>query len=103
MAAIGMGPLAVGRYRYWAVPLLRLPPDPYSPAFVQLRELTDTRQGLAKRLDALEDKTEIAGDASTTPSAAIRAVSSSRFLKRCASWPHRLNRRRPSGRWVHHA
>ena len=59
MAAIGMGPLAVGRYRYWAVPLLRLPPDPYSPAFVQLRELADTHQGLAKRLDALEDKTEL--------------------------------------------
>ena len=27
-------------------------------AFVQLRELANTHQGLAKRLDALEDKTE---------------------------------------------
>lgn len=66
-------------------------------AFVQLRELANTHQGLAKRLDALEDKTEALAMSHDTFSRK-RAISSSRFLKRCGNWPHRLSHRhRPSG------
>ena len=53
-------------------------------AFVRLRELAASHLDLAKRLGELEEKTE-AWPCSTTPSAAIPAISYARCSMRCAS------------------
>ncbi len=53
-------------------------------AFVQVRSMAATHQDLAQQLSELQDKTEALA-MSTTASAAIPAISSSRCLMRCAS------------------
>lgn len=58
-------------------------------AFVQLRDIANTHQGLGQRLDALEDKTEALAMSHDTFSRNTRNQLR-QYLKHCVSLPRRL-------------